>query len=99
MAIRPDLSVIIPALHEGPNLALLLPLLRRVLEGLEIRFEVLIVTRGPDPQTQEVAAQVGAGSIFVTLLVGKKLISAPWTTHLAPRHSSASLQRGGPPGR
>ncbi len=55
-----DLSVIIPALHEGPNLALLLPLLRRVLDGLGIRYEILVITREPDRQTREVTTQFGA---------------------------------------
>jgi len=59
MALKVDLSVIIPALNEGPNLALLLPLLRPVLDGLGIRYEILIITREPDPQTREVAAQFG----------------------------------------
>jgi SAM-dependent methyltransferase len=55
-----DLSVIIPALQEGPNLALLLPLLRQVLDGLGIRYEILVITREPDRQTREVTTQFGA---------------------------------------
>lgn len=55
-----DLSVIIPSLGEGPNLALLLPLLRRVLDGLAIRYEILVVTREPDPETRESTSQFGA---------------------------------------
>lgn len=58
-----DLSVIIPALREGPNLALLLPLLRRTLDGLGIRYEILIVAREPDRQTREVATQFGAALV------------------------------------
>lgn len=55
-----DLSVIIPALHEGPNLTLLLPLLIRVLDGLGIRYEVLIITGEQDRQSREAAARYGA---------------------------------------
>ena len=54
-----DLSVILPALNEGPNLAVLIPQLRRVLDELGIRYEILVVTRGPDHQTQEVAVREG----------------------------------------
>jgi dolichol-phosphate mannosyltransferase len=60
MVDRNDLSVIIPALHEGPNLALLLPLLSSVLDGLGICYEILVITREPDPQTREVTAQFAA---------------------------------------
>jgi len=55
-----DLTVAIPALNEGPNLALLLPELRQVLDSLGVRSEVLIITREADQQTLEVAAQAGA---------------------------------------
>ena len=55
-----DLSVIIPAINEGPNLALLLPELRRVLEALSIRWEILIVVRETDPETLEAAQESGA---------------------------------------
>ncbi len=54
-----DLSVIIPALNEGPNLALLLPKLREVLDDLSILYEILIVTQGVDQQTSELATQFG----------------------------------------
>src|SRR5437773_7380861 len=60
MAFSNDLSVIIPALREGPNLAMLLPLLRRVLDGLGIRYEILVITREPDNQTREAITQFGA---------------------------------------
>jgi len=55
-----DLSVVVPALHEGPNLAILLPQLRNTLDALKIAFEVLIVTRDADPETREAAARIGA---------------------------------------
>ena len=41
MSSRPDLSVVIPAHNEAPNLRVLLPQLRDILGGLGIRSEVL----------------------------------------------------------
>jgi glycosyltransferase involved in cell wall biosynthesis len=55
-----DLSIVIPALHEGENLALLLPRLREVLAALEVRAEIVIVTQRPDRATVEAAARAGA---------------------------------------
>jgi dolichol-phosphate mannosyltransferase len=55
-----DLTVAIPALNEGANLALLLPELRQVLDGLEIGYEILIITRDPDARTLEEAGRAGA---------------------------------------
>jgi dolichol-phosphate mannosyltransferase len=56
----PDLSVIIPALNEGPNLAVLLPGLRAVLDSLHIDYEILIVTNEADGATRDVARTFGA---------------------------------------
>jgi dolichol-phosphate mannosyltransferase len=55
-----DLSIIIAALNEGPNLVLLLPQLRAQVKSLELRSEILIVTREADPQTEAAAQAVGA---------------------------------------
>lgn len=55
-----DLSVVVPALNEGPNLAILLPQLRNTLDALKIASEVLIVTRHADAETREAAARIGA---------------------------------------
>ncbi|MCS7311313.1 MAG: methyltransferase domain-containing protein [Acidobacteria bacterium] len=55
-----DLSVVIPAFDEAPNLAVLLPQLREVLDRLQIRYEVLIVTPGPDRESIAVSTQFGA---------------------------------------
>ena len=60
MTVRTDLSVVIPALNEGPNLAILLPQLRDVLDTFNISYEVLIVTRESDADTREAASQIGA---------------------------------------
>jgi dolichol-phosphate mannosyltransferase len=57
---RIDLSVIIPALHEGPNLAMLLPWLNEVLDHLQVTREVIIMTAGSDEDTLKAAATWGA---------------------------------------
>jgi dolichol-phosphate mannosyltransferase len=56
----PLLSVVIPALREGENLALLLPRLQSTLGGLGVPCEILVVTSEDDRQTQETAARGGA---------------------------------------
>lgn len=55
-----DLSVIIPALNESSNLAIVLPELRQVLEKLKIQSEILIITNQTDNQTLAVANQFDA---------------------------------------
>ncbi len=55
-----DLSVLIPALNEGPNLAILLPQLKAILARLQIRHEVLLLTRNADALTREAASRHGA---------------------------------------
>jgi dolichol-phosphate mannosyltransferase len=57
-----DLSVVIPAHNEAPNLRVLLPQLRTILDGLGIRSEVLVVVRDDDPETRE-AARGGLGTV------------------------------------
>jgi dolichol-phosphate mannosyltransferase len=56
----PDLSVLIPAYFESENLAVLVPELRTALEALQIRYELLIIVPGPDPETSAVASRYGA---------------------------------------
>jgi dolichol-phosphate mannosyltransferase len=46
-----DLSVIIPALHEGPNVAVLLPQLRQALAELGIQSEILVISSDIDGET------------------------------------------------
>jgi dolichol-phosphate mannosyltransferase len=58
-----DLSVIIPALNEGPNLEALLPELHRLLRELHITYEILVVTTKTDQATIEAAARCGAVAI------------------------------------
>ncbi len=56
-----DVSVIIPALHEGPNLQQLLPALRQMLASLGIQHvEMLVVGREPDDETAAAVSQHGA---------------------------------------
>ncbi len=50
-----DLSVVIPALHEGPNLAILIPQLQDLFLNQNINHEILIVTRNADNETIEIA--------------------------------------------
>ena len=54
------MSVLIPALNEGPNLAILLPWLRRILEELDLSYEVIVVTTESDQGTIEAAVAAGA---------------------------------------
>ncbi|MGH7321700.1 MAG: glycosyltransferase family 2 protein, partial [Candidatus Rokuibacteriota bacterium] len=54
------LSVVIPALDEGENLALLLPQLGEVLQTLGAQAEIIIVTERPDRVTIDAAARAGA---------------------------------------
>ncbi|MDT5015017.1 MAG: dolichol-phosphate mannosyltransferase, partial [Mycobacterium sp.] len=55
-----DLSVIIPALNEGPNLVLLLPQLTAVLNSVGVSHEIIVVTKERDERTLKAAADVGA---------------------------------------
>ena len=57
---RPQLSVLIPVIDEGDNLALLLPRLDGVLRAIGCTAEVLVVDGGSRDGTAEVARQLGA---------------------------------------
>ncbi len=50
-----DLTAVIPAHNEGPNLRLLLPQLQSVLDRLAVRSEILVVVREEDAETREAA--------------------------------------------
>lgn len=54
-ALETDLSIVIPALHEGPNLAILLPQLQDLFRSRNISHEILVVTRNADAETLETA--------------------------------------------
>lgn len=51
----PDLSIIIPALNEAENLAVLLPQVRKELEPLDLVFEIIIVDELANDKTRQVA--------------------------------------------
>jgi dolichol-phosphate mannosyltransferase len=55
-----DLSIVIPALNEGPNLELLLPRLKVVLDEIGIGWEILVVTRDHDSETRSAGERGGA---------------------------------------
>ena len=55
-----DLTVLIPALNEGPNLAILLPQVAGILRRHGVGFEILVLTRNADQATIEAARQHGA---------------------------------------
>ena len=55
-----DLSVIIPAFHEGRSLSRLLPELQQVLGALGLASEILIVTADRDAETIGAAERAGA---------------------------------------
>jgi dolichol-phosphate mannosyltransferase len=55
-----DLSVVIPALGEGPNLVFLLPQLRDVVAALTPSSEILVVTSDADAETRSASQSAGA---------------------------------------
>ena len=55
-----DLTVLIPALDEGRNLAILLPQLNAILQRLRLRYEIFLLTRNADSLTREAAREHGA---------------------------------------
>ena len=54
-----DISVVIPALHEAPNLRKLLPLLRETFDAMEVAWEVLVVDGESGDGTDQVLAEMG----------------------------------------
>lgn len=55
-----DLSVVIPAWNERENLDLLLPALRETLDGLGVRYEIIVADAGSADGTREAAERRGA---------------------------------------
>jgi dolichol-phosphate mannosyltransferase len=55
-----DVSVIIPAVGEGPNLTILLPWLTEILDALGIAYELLVVVREEDDATVTATHRNGA---------------------------------------
>jgi len=88
---RPDLAVVIPARNERENLELLLPALRETLDGLGVRWEILVVDGGSSDGTAEAASHRGARIIRQdapgyggALLTGFAAASAPWVVTMDP---------------
>jgi dolichol-phosphate mannosyltransferase len=88
-AARPDLAVIIPALNERENLELLLPALRETLEGLDARWEILVVDGGSTDGTAEVSRRRGARVVAQrergyggALLAGFRATTAPYIVQM-----------------
>jgi dolichol-phosphate mannosyltransferase len=82
---RPELSVVIPAWNERENLELLLPALREVLDGLGVRWEIVVADGGSTDGTAEAAARRGARVVIQTergyggaLLAGFAAAAAPY---------------------
>lgn len=55
-----DLSIVIPAKNEGPNLDVLLPQLKAALNELGLRWEILVVDAASDDGTPDIVASHGA---------------------------------------
>jgi dolichol-phosphate mannosyltransferase len=55
-----DLTVLIPAIHEGPNLGILLPQLTAILTRLGVSYEIFVLTRGADSLTRDATLANGA---------------------------------------
>ena len=57
---QPELAVVIPAWNERENLELLLPALRETLDGLSLRWEIIVADGGSHDGTVEAAGRRGA---------------------------------------
>ena len=58
-----DLTVVIPTLNERENVELLLPQLRRTLDGMGVRGEILVLDAGSRDGTADAAERMGARAI------------------------------------
>ena len=61
-----QVTVLIPALNEGPNLAVLLPRLARTLDELQLANDVIVITKEGDTETIEAASAGGAKVLLQT---------------------------------
>ena len=61
-----QVTVLIPALNEGPNLAVLLPRLARTLDELQLAYDVIVITKEGDTETIEAASAGGAKVLLQT---------------------------------
>ena len=84
-ATQPDISIVIPALNEQENLELLLPLIWKTIEQLQLNAEMIVVDGGSNDDSQVVAQQLGARVVGQNergyggaLLAGFAAASAPF---------------------
>ena len=62
----PILSILIPALHEGENLRILIPQIYAQLEAMGVSHEVMVVTSAQDQDTANAATEKNAKVIWQT---------------------------------
>ena len=81
----PEVSVVIPSMHEALNLEQLLPMLHKALDDLGLNSEILVVDKASQDGTQEVAEAAGARYVCesepgygAALLRGVKESTAPY---------------------
>ena len=65
-----DLTVVIPTLNEGPNLAQLLPQLSAALREMLITSEILVVDGNSPDDTREICAREGAALLCADIDAG-----------------------------
>ena len=63
MSDEPALTVVIPTLNERENVELLVPQLRRTLDGMGVRGEILVLDAGSVDGTADAAERLGARAI------------------------------------
>lgn len=81
----PEVSIVVPALNEAKNLALLLPLISEVINQLQIKAETIVVDGGSQDNSQLAARELGARVVEQTergyggaLLAGFAAAKAPY---------------------
>jgi dolichol-phosphate mannosyltransferase len=73
MSDEPQLSVVIPTLNERENIELLVPALRRTIDGLGVNGEILVLDSGSADGTADAATQAGARVLQVGRGYGQAL--------------------------
>lgn len=61
-----DISVLIPALNEEENITHLIPRVKKVVEKLTPKFEIVVIDGGSTDGTKEIAIQSGARIVLQT---------------------------------
>lgn len=98
----PDLSVVIPAWNERPNLEALLPEVAAALDRIGAAWEIIVVDGGSSDGTAETAARLGARVVQQTergyggaILTGLTVASSPWilTMDADQSHPPEAIER------